>query len=378
MGGLNPSDIHEKLKQDVEFERRLFSYFEDIISHHFPDVDIALDNKYEPRIECPPQPPFPSKGDETVSRAWKSFMNTEVKIVGELLQCHKCRDVCHKYGNTDSCRFQFPHRLEPISYFEASSNSVILKCLDPMVNYFNRYLLVFCRHNHDIKSILSGKAAKAAMFYITDYITKMDVKTYQVLTLLSRAVAQLPIQKDSSSSEHARKLLHKCLAQFTKQQQIHAQQAARYLRGFGDGIKSHDTVLMMSNLLLEYLSLNSIGCNDDLEIEPAQLSIHTDQQGQLLTGNQVLDYLHQSNLLMSMNFYDFCHCIKLEKKKKEKHKSDEESEPRLGTFPRFELKCPHPLHNTHQLSQHTSQDDIRVKLVPRVVGMSIPRSTSND
>ena len=87
----------------MEFERRLFSYFEDIISHHFPDVDIALDNKYEPRIECPPQPPpFPSKGDETVSKAWKSFMNTEVKIVGELLQHHKCRDVCHKYASGKS------------------------------------------------------------------------------------------------------------------------------------------------------------------------------------------------------------------------------------------------------------------------------------
>ena len=181
--------------------------------------------------------------------------------------------------------------MEPISFFELSSNSVVLKCLDPMVNYFNRYLLVFCRHNHDIKSILSGKAAKAAMFYITDYITKMDVKTYQVLTLLSRAVAQLPFQENSSSSEQAKKLLHKCLAQFTKQQQIHAQQAARYLRGFGDGIKSHNTIPMMSNLLLEYLTLNNVSCNDDFEFEPARLSIHTDQEGRLLTGNQVLDYL---------------------------------------------------------------------------------------
>lgn len=316
VGGLNPSDIHEKLKQDINFERRLFSYFEDIISHHFPDVDITFDNKYEPRKECPPQPPpFPLEKKNSMSNVWKSFMDTEVKILGEHLQRHKCRDVCHKYGNTDTCRFQFPHKVEPISFFELSSNSVVLKCLDPMVNYFNRYLLVFCRHNHDIKSILSGKAAKAAMFYITDYITKMDVKTYQVLTLLSRAVGQLPFQENSSSSEQAKKLLHKCLAQFTKQQQIHAQQAAHYLRGFRDGIKSHNTIPMMSNLLLEYLTLNNVSCNDDFEFEPARLSIHTDQEGRLLTGNQVLDYLHRSKSLASMNFYDFCCCITLEKKK---------------------------------------------------------------
>ena len=72
-----------------------------------------------------------------------------------------------------------------------------------------------------------------------------------------------------------------------------------------------------------------------------------------------------------MNFYDFCRCITLEKKN-EREESNDDSEPRLGTFPRFDLKCPHPLHDTHQLSQHTFQDDIHVKLVPRVVGMSIP------
>ena len=99
-------------------------------------------------------------------------------------------EVCHKYENKEQCCFQFPHDIEPKSYFDPNTNSVVLKCFDSMINYFNKYILVFCRHNHDIKSILSGKAAKAAMFYITDYITKMDVKTYEVLSLLSRAIAK--------------------------------------------------------------------------------------------------------------------------------------------------------------------------------------------
>src|SRR5882762_4969193 len=76
-----------------------------------------------------------------------------------------------------------------------------------MVNYFNRYILVYCRHNHDIKCILSGKAAKAAMFYITDYITKMDVKTYEMLSLLSRAVSSMPVT-DTPAKDRAKTLLH--------------------------------------------------------------------------------------------------------------------------------------------------------------------------
>ena len=103
--------------------------------------------------------------------------------------------MCHKYGNIDQCQFQFPHDIEPTSYFDTNTNSVVLKCLNPTVNYFNKHILIFCHHNHDIKLILSRKAAK---FYITDYITKMDVKTYKVLSLLSRVVAMMP--KDSGES----------------------------------------------------------------------------------------------------------------------------------------------------------------------------------
>ncbi|KIO27739.1 hypothetical protein M407DRAFT_47969, partial [Tulasnella calospora MUT 4182] len=71
---------------------------------------------------------------------------------------------------------------------DAETNSVVLLCRDPTVNYFNPFILVFCRHNHDIKCILSGRSARAAMFYVTEYITKMDVQTYEMLSLLSRTV----------------------------------------------------------------------------------------------------------------------------------------------------------------------------------------------
>ena len=92
----------------------------------------------------------------------------------------------------------------------------MLKSLDTLVNYFNCYILVYCHHNHDIKCILSGKGAKAAMIYITDHITKMDVKIYEMLSLLSRAVSKMPEPSDNDSVKNRGKLLlQKCLTQFT-------------------------------------------------------------------------------------------------------------------------------------------------------------------
>jgi len=204
----------------------------------------------------------------------------------------------------------------------------VLMCCDANVNYFNPYILVFCRHNHDMKCILSGRGAKAAMFYISDYITKMDVKTYEVLSLLSHTVTHVPAQTpDVSLTESAKVLLHKCLSQFNSQQQIHAQQAARYIQGFGDGILSHKTTLMLSSLLIGYVRehypwLNSAqSCsgieyssgNDDDEVEPMHMMrIMTNNKGQHIDANQVHHYVYCADSLSQMNLYDFCHCVCLQ------------------------------------------------------------------
>ncbi|KAI6017870.1 hypothetical protein EDC04DRAFT_2942855, partial [Pisolithus marmoratus] len=118
-------------------------------------------------------------------KEWESILLAEAKKCGEALQQHQCHLVCHKYGNEDKCCFLFPHEIIESSYFKSETNSVVLMCQDGYVNYHNQYILVFCRHNHDLKCILSGKSAKATMFYISDYITKMGVKTYEMLSLLS-------------------------------------------------------------------------------------------------------------------------------------------------------------------------------------------------
>jgi hypothetical protein len=162
-----------------ELQRRFFVFFEDIIHHHLPDTDVNIDPAFEPHTQWPPLPPTITSGVPSIAPAeWDSIMATKVKHCGEVLQCHRCKWVCHKYGNDERCRFLFPHEVIEESYYDAASKSVVLKCGDGTMNYLNPYILVYCRHNHDLKCILSGRAAKAAMFYITDYITKTELKTH--------------------------------------------------------------------------------------------------------------------------------------------------------------------------------------------------------
>ncbi|EJD34161.1 hypothetical protein AURDEDRAFT_76429, partial [Auricularia subglabra TFB-10046 SS5] len=126
----------------------------------------------------------PTAEQALVLKDWEDEFAFEVKRMGEETQRHEHRDVCHAYGHDGLCRFQFPHEIVPESYYDHKSNSIYLRCLDGEVNYFNPEILVMCRHNHDIKCILSGRAAQAAIYYITNYITKLDINTHNILSMV--------------------------------------------------------------------------------------------------------------------------------------------------------------------------------------------------
>ena len=43
LGGMNPSELHARLHQNIQFEKRFFSIFDNITCHSFPDVDYIID-----------------------------------------------------------------------------------------------------------------------------------------------------------------------------------------------------------------------------------------------------------------------------------------------------------------------------------------------
>ncbi|KAJ3920278.1 hypothetical protein C8J55DRAFT_440744, partial [Lentinula edodes] len=123
--------------------------------------------------------------DSTMVSDWQRLFEDEHKKIGECFQRHKCRPVCYKgRSSSSSCRFGYPHKIIECSSFDIEENSIIFSRKEADINGHNPDLLVYTRHNHDLKCILSGKAAKAAMFYISDYITKMPLSTDILLSTL--------------------------------------------------------------------------------------------------------------------------------------------------------------------------------------------------
>ena len=192
--------------------------------------------------------------------------------------------------------------------------------------------------------------------------------------------------------DNVRTLLHKCLSQFNCQQQIHAQQAVQYIQGFGDGIPSHQSIPMMSALLISYVKDsiklqkstddndqvdNDDGDNDDL-IEHPRLKVSVNKDGKIIDTHQVHHYVYRADSLSHLCFFDFVHRIRIETKVKDKHTKNTH-ESRLGVLKRHSLKDDHPLSKSHILIERT--DGLTGdgnEYVPHVVGTSIPRKTNHD
>ncbi|KAG1800749.1 uncharacterized protein HD556DRAFT_1438751 [Suillus plorans] len=171
---------------------------------------------------------------------------------------------------------------------------------------------------------------------------------YEMLSLLSRAVACIPMNQPSE----------------TPYTQIHAQQAARYVRGLGDGIPSHETMPMLSSLLMSYvkdLMQTSGGCDESMS------DAGKDNSEEPLKSEEYKDD-RLSNPPKSITTF-------ISKAKSKDVKNMHETH--LGVLQRHALMGDHPLWQTHKLLEHTNEvhGDGSRELIPCIVGMAIPRRT---
>jgi hypothetical protein len=378
-GGLNPSDLHHKMKETPEFAAKFFRFWERTIYHHLPNIEGEIPENVEYRSQRPPVPPTMEElhgtDREQVRKKWEAEFQYDHKYLGEAYQRHVCRDVCHKYGNEGKCCFQFPHEVVETSHFDPATNSVFMQSLDPTVNYHSPELLVSSRHNHDMKNILSGKAAKAASQYISDYITKMDQKTDQAVSVMSQALAQVTEDDETSPVASAKRLLNKCATQFLRQNTTHSQECACYLRGLTDQISSHPHSIMLSGALMSHVKKTYAKPAADIlhddaaeETETTHIRLNRNKDGTFSDANQVLDYLFHPDDLKNMHYLDFSRCVRRVTIASQKNKHSHEE--CAGVMRRLPLNQEHPCHETHVLLVHTDDEQGigRKEFVPKMIG----------
>ncbi|KZV59138.1 hypothetical protein PENSPDRAFT_595961, partial [Peniophora sp. CONT] len=138
-------------------------------------------------------------------------------------------------------------KTQPFTCLDEETGSILLRRLHPWINNFNDVVLFLLQSNMDIKYIGSGPAAKALVYYITDYITKgtlpMHVGLSAVIAAIRKTEGLYATGEDPAEAVARRKsFLIKCVNAMIGRLELSHQQVMSYIVGGGDHYCSHQFV----------------------------------------------------------------------------------------------------------------------------------------
>ncbi|KAF8136456.1 hypothetical protein EV363DRAFT_1126909, partial [Boletus edulis] len=254
-GNPSPQMLRDRMLDDPSFRDNIFNWLEDTIqcelpgmtstidvAHaHLPTDDVDVDDS---RLE--PLPAIADLDEESFAHEFRQMVHRLA------IKCnwHIHNDTCFKHlksgepRSDNNCRMRINGSTRAITELDEETKSILLRRLHPWINNFNAVVLFLLQSNMDIKYIGSGPAAKALVYYVTDYITKSDLKIHSGIQTLQAAMKNHAekFRNDATSSHEYRdrNLVTKCMNSLMGRQEISHQQVMSYLVGGGDVYSSHD------------------------------------------------------------------------------------------------------------------------------------------
>ncbi|KAJ7120558.1 hypothetical protein C8R43DRAFT_900662, partial [Mycena crocata] len=214
MNSMSPQEIREKITgKSSKFRHRLIRYLESCQQAEFfepdpdiiqakkkmmaarrkkgeDDVDIDLGNgehpRYRPTTQIFPSPPPPMCPGRNCPRTcescirlrkWSQRYFNEVDDLWLRSNIHTHHMGC--LTTTGICRARFPRDVFQHSEVDLDGH-LNMRHIEPMMNPVNPVLTYVSRCNTDVTSLLSGTAVKAVVSYVSDYISKLSLKSYQM------------------------------------------------------------------------------------------------------------------------------------------------------------------------------------------------------
>jgi hypothetical protein len=260
-GNPGPQSLRDRLADENGFRLKMFTWIESIVKCELPGMTEILEEGREPL----PRPSL-SKG-ATDPRLQKQPQISEMsedefsvrfrEFVEELaIRCnwHVHNETCWKHlkpGETKGdpvCRMRIDGKTRTFTDLDNETQSIMLKRLHPRINNYNEVIMFLMQCNMDIKYIGSGPAAKALVYYVTDYITKENLSTHVGLEALAYAIRQNDKKFEGDigtpSSEKTKSLFVKTVNAMMARQENSHQQVMSHLIGGGDHYKANTFKLL--------------------------------------------------------------------------------------------------------------------------------------
>ncbi|KAJ7699720.1 hypothetical protein B0H16DRAFT_1349051, partial [Mycena metata] len=257
-GNPTPQALRDHMKSSPEFKDKMFSWLESIIKCQLPsDTEIVVEADGElkaPDLDAGRPDPRITKEPKVAGMSETDFQTVFRETVEDLVilfNWHDHRETCWKHlkngetRNDASCRMRIDGSVNPFTQLDLETESILLKRLHPRINNYNELIMFLLRCNMDIKYIGSGEAAKALVYYVTDYITKSNLSTHVGLAALEYAIKRNQEKFDPTKAtrfvdhEVNRSLFTKTVMALMSKQEMSHQQVMSYLVGGGDCYSSH-------------------------------------------------------------------------------------------------------------------------------------------
>lgn len=331
-GAKNPNEIRDLLLKNPgdAFAKELTAMLDDVITNDVPclvgsDVEVPSDNHHPCSVRS-----LDSENPLLVDARSKDMIN-----LVKHCQIHSHSHTCYKYWRgppePKECRFDLDKdNVRPCTTVDPETGELTLRCLNGLVNNFNCTMLEAIRSNMDLKFIGSGQSAKAVLYYITDYITKTQLKAHVAFAALELAAKRLEagLATDDEPLTRAKRLLQKCAYAMISHQELSAQQVSAYLLGTGDkytnGAFKHlwwtsfeSAVNVVSPLSKDGTVPPVTGIDmqsdtpelhrnmSDLMLGEQEVGLVNDDGHLVSKCGQVADYIHRDADLSRMNVWDF-------------------------------------------------------------------------
>jgi hypothetical protein len=178
--------------------------------------------------------------------------------------------------------------------------------------------------------MLSGTAIKAVVAYISDYVSKISLKSYQMFASLHQVFEKESemIGGNESQRDAARNLVRKMVNSMTAKMEIGSHMASMYLLGNPDHYASHTYVPFFWRSYVQFVRAHWSEADPKLESDTHDKDERVPlgkQDGQIIATSTVDDYRYRPAVYEHVNLFEWIQCS--EKKlrtKKERAMFEEE------------------------------------------------------
>ncbi|PPR00579.1 hypothetical protein CVT26_009855 [Gymnopilus dilepis] len=393
-GHLPPEELREQLLSSPHYRESVLQWLQSIISNDFPLTTRRYEDEPDrsQRVRSKdlgePHPgtvitPSLTKGNyATEELFWLQYKECVIRLLNEY-NWHEHTPTCFKYlkpgqpRNDATCRVRMDGILHLESSVDEETGAIHLKRMHAKLSSYTDLIIFLLKCNMNIQFVGSGNAARAFLYYVTDYVTKSDIPLHEGLAAVAYVLKKTSVPKadqDSISQSHNPRALTKIVNAMMGKQEISHQQVMSYLVGGGDHYTSETFHNLYLGAFIRHLSHTFPALDQHSSVNDDEEPTMTEGEGAIrLTvekddvsiNSQVLDYLYRPNAepFNSMSLYEF---VALTSKAKMDQKDDRLNSPNLFS------SWDHPQRANYKITMRSKP------VHPVVLGPSIPNRHASE